>query len=86
MSEVENMHSFSHKRSFGNNLKQASYQKLILQKLFSLNSFGHKHSLCHNLNCVSDQKTHFTKVVQFGSLSMEMSSEVQNMNSFCHKH
>jgi hypothetical protein len=49
-----------------------------------MQSFGHKCSFRHNLNCASDQKTYFTKVVPFGSLVEEWSSEIKNRNSFGH--
>jgi hypothetical protein len=42
----------------------------------SKQSFGHKCSFRHNLNCDLNQKTYLTKVVQSGSLSNEMLSEV----------
>jgi hypothetical protein len=47
-------------------------------------SFGHNGSFRHNINHASDQKDSFTKVVQFGSLSIEMSSEVKIIHSFGH--
>jgi outer membrane usher protein FimD/PapC len=49
-----------------------------------MQSFGHKCSFRHNLNCASDQKTYFTKVIPFGSLMEEWSSEIKNMHSFGH--
>ena len=54
--------------------------------MIDLQSFGHKSSFHHNPNHASNQKALFNKVLLIGSVIEGMQWEVDDMQSFGHKH